>query len=172
MMGKFSLSLKVGIRTEYLVLYGLSLPDFISVAYGFSFSSLSLPCTASCAAFFSQDAVPAAFCSCSLLWLPAGLPGRLPPLSASFRARLRSCCALRSPLPPPREPRAGPPHFPSTSHAPWTMGLALRKMRQCSKTAPPAANSGKYDGGAVFERGLQECEGRPKPRPSRTFSQA
>ena len=136
-----------------------------SCTWAFSFSSLSLPCTAYCATFFSPDSVPAASCSCSLLWLPAGLPGRLPPLSASFRARLRSCCASRLPLPPPREPRAGPPHIPSTSHAPWTMGLALRKMRQCSKTAPPAANSGKYGGGRCLRTRAPKLFGEAEATP-------
>ena len=45
-------------------------------------------------------------------------------------------------------------------------GLALQKIRQCSKTAPPAANSGKYGGGA-----LSSNEGSKTVRGGRSHTQ-
>ena len=45
-------------------------------------------------------------------------------------------------------------------------GLALRKMRQCSRTAPPADNSGKCGGGRCLRtrvpKVLGEAEATPK----------
>ena len=101
-----------------------------------------------------------AFCSCSLLWLPDGLPVffDVPASLADFRARRRarfrasprrSSCALRLPLLcPMRDPRNGPDSLPSMNQF---MTMAGNAVVAVVAVAPALEDSAP---GSIFRKTL------------------